>query len=134
LKKIKIQKNYSLPPTPYSPLPTPYSQLPTPYSPLNMNPALTDVLISNLISNAIKHNIQDGSINIELNDKIVKITNTGEKLDEPPDELFSRFKKAKVDSDSLGLGLSIVKKITELYKMNISYTYSNNMHTITIEF
>ncbi len=105
---------------------------------IQMNPALANVLISNLLSNAIKHNIDNGFINIELDKSRLIITNTGEPFGEEsslrPEELFSRFKKAKVDSDSLGLGLSIVKKITELYKFKIEYTFINNLHAIKLDF
>ena len=104
------------------------------YPILNINSNLAEILISNLLSNAIKHNIKNGNINIELTNKNLSISNTGEALNSPPEELFERFKKAKVDSESLGLGLSIVKKITEIYHLKSQYTYKDNIHTIKIEF
>ena len=101
---------------------------------LNMNEALAEILISNLITNAIKHNIEGGSIEIELRSKYLSIKNTGLVLESDPCEMFERFKKSKVTSESLGLGLSIVKKICEKYGFVIAYTYSDDLHKILISF
>ena len=101
---------------------------------LTMNEALAEVLISNLLTNAIKHNIEKGSIEITLTNKSLMISNTGTALVSEPMELFERFKKDKVTSESLGLGLSIVKKICEKYGYEIWYRYSQSVHTTTIDF
>ena len=42
-----------------------------------MNQALAEVLIVNLISNSVKHNIQNGNINITLDNKHLSISNNG---------------------------------------------------------
>ncbi|MEP6926873.1 MAG: HAMP domain-containing sensor histidine kinase [Ginsengibacter sp.] len=101
---------------------------------VTMNETLAEILIVNLMTNAIKHNIDSGSIQITLSKKYFSISNTGNKLQSEPSELFERFKKDRVNSDSLGLGLSIVKKICERYGYEISYDYSSLMHTTTINF
>ncbi len=101
---------------------------------LLMNEALAEILISNLITNSIKHNIEEGSIEIILKRRQLFISNTGAKLSSDPSELFERFKKDKVSSESLGLGLSIVKKICERYGYEISYRYLDFLHTTTITF
>ena len=101
---------------------------------LNMNEALAEILISNLVTNAIKHNITGGTIEINLNSKQLSIGNSGLPLDSDPNEMFERFKKDKVNSESLGLGLSIVKKICDKYRYNIRYTYSDNFHKTQINF
>ncbi|MEO6455554.1 MAG: HAMP domain-containing sensor histidine kinase, partial [Ginsengibacter sp.] len=99
---------------------------------VEMNETLGEILISNLITNAIKHNDDEGSIEINLNYKQLSISNTGAAPDRDPLEMFERFKKDKVTSESLGLGLSIVKKICERYHFSITYSYSD-VHTITID-
>ena len=99
-----------------------------------MNEIMAQVLISNLITNAIKHNIDNGTINIFLNKTFLLITNTGTALQNYPANMFERFKKDKVHSDSLGLGLSIVKKICDLYNFTVNYEYANNIHSIKIVF
>ncbi len=99
-----------------------------------MNDALADVLISNLITNAIKHNIEHGSIEISLNKNLLSVSNTGTTLFNKPTELFERFKKDDPKSESLGLGLSIVKKICEQYNFKVGYSYKNEWHTVNILF
>lgn len=101
---------------------------------LTMNEALAEILISNLITNAIKHNIEKGSINITLTPYALIIENSGQALDSDPMEMFERFKKDKVSSESLGLGLSIVKKICDRYGFTIQYNYADLLHTTTINF
>ncbi|MEL7833131.1 HAMP domain-containing sensor histidine kinase [Fodinibius sp. Rm-B-1B1-1] len=101
---------------------------------LQMHPVLADILWTNLFQNAIKHNVKEGRIHIELTEKKLKIANTGQPLSSSPDELFQRFKKDSVDSNSIGLGLSIIKRIVDQYHYNISYDFYNGWHTIVITF
>ena len=98
------------------------------------NTVLADTLISNLLSNAIKHNIPNGTIEIIHVRDILIFSNTGLPLDQDPENLFSRFKKASTLKDSLGLGLAIVKKICEVNDWQISYSYEDNTHQISILF
>jgi len=98
------------------------------------NPTLADILISNLFQNAIRHNEVNGSIHILVRDKSITISNSGEPLSISETELFTRFKKNDASKDSLGLGLSIVKSITNLYSIKLGYHYSSNTHTFTLNF
>ena len=100
----------------------------------NLNPVLADILINNLINNAIKHNFEGGFITIELTSSKLTISNSGEPMAEDPNDLFSRFKKSNKSSDSLGLGLAIVKKICNFHGLLISYINQGKIHTITINF
>lgn len=99
-----------------------------------MNETMAEILISNLITNAIKHNIEQGTIEISLHKNQLTVKNTGMALNCKPDELFERFKKDKPQSTSLGLGLSIVKKICEQYNFSINYDCNKELHIITINF
>ncbi len=99
-----------------------------------MNETMAQVLVSNLITNAIKHNIDNGTMNIFLNNTFLLITNTGTALQNYHANMFERFKKDKMDSDSLGLGLSIVKRICDLYNFTVTYNYDNNLHSLKIVF
>ncbi|OFX29868.1 MAG: hypothetical protein A2X08_12980 [Bacteroidetes bacterium GWA2_32_17] len=101
---------------------------------IRINSALADILISNLLNNAIKHNIEGGAISIKLSKQELVISNTGSMLSVIPETLFNRFFKDKSKSDSLGLGLTIVKKITDLYQMKITYCYENGYHEIKLIF
>ncbi len=99
-----------------------------------MNHTLTEILVTNLINNSIKHNVEGGFIRIELSKAALSITNSGNFLNENTSELFNRFKKVSKRSDSLGLGLAIVKKICDFYQINISYNYHEEQHSVVLIF
>ena len=99
---------------------------------LKIHPSLAEIMWSNLFRNAINHNIQNGEINIKLNSDYLEISNTGKELNTEPSVLFERFKKGEQNSESIGLGLSIVKRIVDQNAMPISYTTVKNRHTIRI--
>jgi signal transduction histidine kinase len=99
---------------------------------VQMHPMLADILWTNLFQNAIRHNVENGKISVTLNSKKLKISNTGEELKVDTKNLFERFKKAKQNSNSIGLGLSIIKRITDQSGFDISYTTENSWHHIEI--
>ncbi|MCB0724337.1 MAG: HAMP domain-containing histidine kinase [Ignavibacteriae bacterium] len=101
---------------------------------INMNRALADILIGNLISNSCKHNYEGGQIEIETSNNHLVIKNTGNQPATDTGNFFNRFGKDDKASDSVGLGLSIVKQICNFYNFSISYIYSDPFHTIRINF
>ena len=101
---------------------------------LNLNPVLADILLTNIISNAIRHNHVNGSIKISLSSYGLIVSNTGEAPKIPTNELFKRFKKARQSSQSTGLGLAIVKQICDLSNLAITYDYVENLHVVKIVF
>tara|TARA_R110002073_G_scaffold57778_4_gene146655 strand:- start:59753 stop:61033 length:1281 start_codon:yes stop_codon:yes gene_type:complete len=101
---------------------------------LNTNATMVDMLITNLISNSIRHNIEKGFITIKLTKKHLHISNTGNELSISPETLFNRFKKASSSADSSGLGLAIVKKICEINEWKINYTFLEDQHQILVRF
>jgi hypothetical protein len=52
----------------------------------------------------------------------------------PTAELFERFKKGNPGSDSIGIGLAIVRQISDLNGFNILYKYSDGWHIVAISF
>ncbi|MDA3953944.1 MAG: HAMP domain-containing sensor histidine kinase [Bacteroidales bacterium] len=98
-----------------------------------MNPYLAEILFMNLIKNAIRHNVDKGQIIINQTENTIEVSNTGPVQNMNSEDLFKRFRKFSNSSESLGLGLSIVKKISEVYDFHIFYEY-NNMHRFFIKF
>jgi signal transduction histidine kinase len=98
------------------------------------NPDLIQILLSNLFQNAIRHNISDGHIFVKLNTELLAITNSGIPLTVPSESLFKRFKKNNQSGGTIGLGLSIVKKICEVNTFEIKYLYENEEHTLKMFF
>ena len=101
---------------------------------LKCNHDLIDILLTNLIQNAIRHNYTNGLIEIEIESNAITITNTGEPLTIKEHELFMRFKKNNASTESLGLGLSIVKSICDNYGYRVSYEFNKKKHSFSIHF
>jgi signal transduction histidine kinase len=99
-----------------------------------MNPTLAEILITNLLQNAIRHNTENGQITIELKENSLIISNTGNPLTIPEEQLFMRFKKNDASKESLGLGLSIVNSIAKSYGFDINYSYINSSHYFKVVF
>jgi len=98
------------------------------------NPILIELLINNLISNSINHNVQGGMIRIVQSENSLEIWNTGRATIEHPERLFSRFYKENPSSNSVGLGLAIVAKICEVQGWKISYSFFKPLHGFRVLF
>ncbi|WP_306350452.1 sensor histidine kinase [Flavobacterium sp. '19STA2R22 D10 B1'] len=101
---------------------------------VRMEEALAQILLNNLISNSIRHNLINGTISIQLTTEKLIIENTGNAPLVPTEELFGRFKKDNQSLNSIGIGLAIVKKIIEIYEYSIDYTFDKGIHCIEISF
>ncbi len=97
----------------------------------DINPELSIILISNLIRNAINHNIKGGEISISTFAHGITIKNSGKDIP-VSQELFNRFKKT--GGNSLGLGLSLISKICNLNNIHIEYLYSKENHVFKLFF
>ncbi|MFI5136572.1 MAG: sensor histidine kinase, partial [Sphingobacteriales bacterium] len=93
---------------------------------------LAEVLISNLISNAIRHNHNGGEIIINLTLEKLMIQNTGG--DQPlPDQIFTRFHKSS-GSEGSGLGLTISRQIAGNFGFSLDYYFRGGYHTFIVDF
>lgn len=94
---------------------------------------LIDILLNNLFSNAIRHNVNKGDIAIELTSTRLSFKNSGNGKALDPQTIFNRFQKGN-SSDGAGLGLTIVKNICSVYEWTLNYEYVGSMHRFTIVF
>lgn len=93
---------------------------------------LVEILLSNLINNAIRHNYKGGKIIINLTAEKFTIQNTGE--NSPlSDKIFTRFHKSS-GSEGSGLGLTISRQICENFGFSITYEFIECLHTFTVYF
>ena len=101
-----------------------------------MHPALADSLVSNLLQNAVKHNIEGGQLRVRIDAHTLEVRNTGLPLDGDPMQLLGRFRKHNAASDSPGLGLSIAQQICAHYGGQLSYTFTPDgaWHTLRAQF
>jgi len=101
---------------------------------VTINETLAEILVSNLIQNAIRHNTTGGKIRLKTSVNSLSISNSGDPLSIPESDLFVRFRKSETTSESMGLGLSLVKSIMDVYRYTITYEFSNNLHTFKLTF
>jgi signal transduction histidine kinase len=101
---------------------------------VSLNPALADLLLMNLVSNAIRHNAGEGWIRVNLTKDGLVISNSGREPQVPVEELFERFKKGNPGGDSIGIGLAIVRQICDLSGFTIQYQFQDGIHTLAVGF
>ena len=105
-----------------------------PHVTLRMNPYLAEILIVNLVKNAVRHNVKGGKLIIELDPGMLKISNSGPETALDDNLLFKRFFKSSASPESLGLGLAIVQKICALYGFEVSYQFFDGLHCMRVRF
>ena len=101
---------------------------------VSMDTYLVEILINNLISNAIKYSKKEEDIIILTDKSLFTISNFGEKPLAHPENLFQRFYRESNSDQSTGLGLAIVKKICDLYRFKISYKFEAKQHIFSLDF
>jgi signal transduction histidine kinase len=93
---------------------------------------LAEILISNLIGNAIRHNYPGGKIIINLTAENLVIQNTG--AGAPlQEQIFTRFYKSS-GSEGSGLGLTISRQICENFGFTLNYNFTMGYHTFIVDF
>ena len=100
---------------------------------VDMHPDLARILFSNLIRNAIRHNVKGGTIAVifEMNQVIVSNSGASEQLDEQL--VFTRFYKQSNNSGSSGLGLAIIRSIADVSNAKVEYSF-NGLHQFRVWF
>ena len=88
---------------------------------IDMDLTLSDILISNLLVNAIRHNTNEGFVKIQLSDDKLIIENSC-LPQENKGNLFDRMVSNK-SKDSIGLGLNLVKSICDKNGFGVSYSF-----------
>jgi signal transduction histidine kinase len=97
-------------------------------APVDGDPRLVESLVTNLVDNAIRHNIEGGRVQIFVGRKdgeaVITVTNTGPSI-EPADiqRLFQPFQRLDPRRshrrDGHGLGLSIVRAIATAHRASV---------------
>jgi signal transduction histidine kinase len=100
---------------------------------IKFNPILLEVLINNLVSNAIRHTPESGTVDIVGSREFILVTNSGPPL-EHPEKIFQRFHRESRSTLGSGLGLSIVKKVCDVSGCRIAYRYTSSGHQFQIWF
>lgn len=99
-----------------------------------MDISLANIIISNLLRNAIFHNVSNGNVSVEISENAIQISNTGIENSLSAEKIFSRFHKTENNTNGTGLGLAIVKAVCDLYNFSVSYRFQNSLHCFEIRF
>jgi signal transduction histidine kinase len=102
---------------------------------IEANKSLFEILLSNLITNAIRYTPENGKVIITTtaNDELV-IKNTAVDGALDSSRIFQRFQKSTSHNNSTGLGLAISEKICALNQYSLQYGYSEGMHEFSVRF
>lgn len=101
--------------------------------PVYMHPLLADSIASNLLGNAIRYNIQGGTISITGGPESLSVINSSTLPAISPENLFKRFRKSgNAEINSTGLGLAIIKQIADSNGISVFYTHSAGSHRFTL--
>nr|WP_067055830.1 HAMP domain-containing sensor histidine kinase [Mucilaginibacter sp. L294] len=99
---------------------------------LQANKSLVEILLNNLLSNAIRHNHQDGELSVYLDSEKLTISNTGEGSFDFQ-QVLKRFHKSD-GSEGIGLGLTLCKQICDNYGFKLHYLHNSQTHTFSVTF
>ncbi len=89
---------------------------------------LAEIMINNLLKNALSHTKPEGNICIEINRNSLAVMNTGD-IPLEDDKIFERFYHPQTaNKDSVGLGLAIVHSIATSYNLGLQYKWKQHMH------
>ena len=99
---------------------------------LKMHPLLAELVVSNLLRNAVQHNHQGGSINVRIGNEGFVLSNSGPVLNVDPESLFDRFAKGDPSSAGTGLGLSMVKEACDNAGLYLRYTEVDGVHAVVV--
>ena len=100
---------------------------------VEMDAHLASILVSNLVKNAIFHNVEHGNVTVNLSYRALSISNTSQSGELDEKVIFKRFFNNSESQKSTGLGLAIVYAICKLYGFGISYSYPGR-HCFEIRF
>ena len=99
---------------------------------IRCNHSLAQILVTNLVKNALLHNHEGGEIRITTSPAFMSVENSGEA---PLDagRLFERFYRGSGrKKDSTGLGLAIARSIAHSASLDLEYEWHDGMHVFKL--
>ena len=101
---------------------------------IDINPVLAEILVTNLLTNAVKHNFAGGRIDVRLTAEGLIVSNTAAPPATAPEKLSERFERGNASVDGLGLGLAIVREICEKNDWKLTLCFDKMTWTTSIFF
>ncbi len=92
-----------------------------------LNADLADILVTNLLGNAIKHNIAGGFLQVRLTETGLLLRNTCQQPGKPPGDLTARFVRGNTQVAGHGLGLAIAQEICSKSDLQLTVQYAEGV-------
>jgi signal transduction histidine kinase len=100
---------------------------------VTMNESLCDVMIGNLLQNALRYTDFQGKVIVSLQNDSLSVMNTSDRYSQIDKLQFSRYQRSN-KSESIGVGLSLVKKICDGYGYELRHRCMSNLNIFKINF
>lgn len=97
------------------------------------NKVLVEILLTNLLMNAIRYSAPDAAIHVALQENRILVANSGTAA-LVTKNLFKRFASAATDVPGTGLGLAIVEQICHRYGWKVDYRFEDGRHVFIVLF
>jgi len=97
------------------------------------NILLIEIVLNNLITNAIRYSPANNTISLQLSENRLVISNVGAAALHQ-EQLFKRFGTTSTHSPGTGLGLALVKQVCDRYGWSITYQFRDALHIFTLSF
>lgn len=99
---------------------------------IRCNLSLAQILVSNLVKNALVHTPQGGELQVITTPDSLVIKNTGD-TPLPADKIFRRFfHRSDGQKESTGLGLSIAQTIARSFALELTYHWEEGLHCFSL--
>jgi two-component system OmpR family sensor kinase len=99
-------------------------------TPIYMDKYSANMIVNNLMSNAIKYSRKRKNINITLNNHILEVKDEGIGMSlDVQDTIFVRYKRGTKEEGGFGIGLDIVSSVCKDYNIEISLSSKENEGT-----
>lgn len=99
---------------------------------IHMDESLAIALLTNLLKNAFVHATEGDTLLLNITEKGFTVENTAHEGPLDSTLIFNRFYHTAKNTQSTGLGLSIVQSICNLYGLTVTYRYQNGRHVFEV--
>ncbi len=101
---------------------------------IRLHPTLADVVISNMLGNALKYTGRGGQLAVSVTAEAFTVKNTANQPIVHPEKLTERFYKENSSSASTGLGLALVNQVAVMNGHRLDYHTENGLHVFCYRF
>lgn len=101
---------------------------------IRLHPTLADVVISNMLGNALKYTDRGGQLAVSVTAEAFTVKNTANQPIVHPEKLTERFYKENSSSASTGLGLALVNQVAVMNGHRLDYHTENGLHVFCYRF